>query len=212
MVMVLLWGMVPTVLPAQYNLEEIGIELGPGFVFLQNTAQAAVGPGGNANVFFSHYACGKGYGFHLSAGGAALFPATANGAHLIDLPAAQQTHFQFLALDIAALGKLRLHEYHRPREWAIFLGPRLQVPFLTHYGGKEGAGPLKNVTTTVNRLWPGIQLSIQFRRPAGKKTSWFVHPGATYFLVPAFTSGVAGTARPFYLFLNLGFQLWDQRG
>jgi hypothetical protein len=197
---------------AQYNLEELGFELGPGFIFMQNSEENALGPGGNANVFFSHYACGKGYGFHLSGGAAALFPGTANGSALLDLPAAQRTGLSFMALDFAVLGKLRIHEYHRPREWAVYLGPRLMLPLMARYSSTDGSGALGDVANNVSRFWPGVQLSMQFRRPVGNKKSLFIHPGVTYFFMPAFDSNVAGAVKPIYFFLNLGYAFWDMRG
>ena len=196
---------------AQYNLEEFGLALGPGLAVLQNTATKAIGPAGNVNAFFSHYACGKGYGFHVNAGFAAMFPIAGEGEKLLGNGILGQTTLQFAALDVAVLGKLRIHEYHRPREWAVFLGPRLQVPFLARCSSASFSGPLKNFTNSVYRVWPGIELSVQFRRPIGKKKSMFIHPGAAYFFLPAFNS-FSGNARPLYLFLNLGYALWDQRG
>jgi hypothetical protein len=197
---------------AQYNLEEMGFEVGPGFTMLQNASQSATGFGGNANVFYSHYACGKGYGFHITAGGTGLFPSTAHGENLLDLSRASKASFQFAGLDLGIMGKLRIHEYHRPREWAVFLGPKLLVPFLTSTVSDGDAAPLKDHVHSVNHFWTGAQLSVQFRRPITKKKSLFVHPGIEYYFLPAFTSDVAGGARPIYLFLNIGYAFWDQRG
>lgn len=197
---------------AQYNLEELGMEVGPGFAMLQNTSTNALGPGGNVNVFFSHYACGKGYGFHITAGATALFPSTQEGQLLIDEPAAGSTRLQFAGLDVGFMGKLRIHEYHRPREWAVFLGPKLLVPVMARAASDAGSGPLDDQVRTVNHFWTGAQLSVQFRRPISKKKSWFIHPGVEYYFLPAFSSSVAGDAKPLYIFLNFGFAFWDQRG
>jgi hypothetical protein len=192
----------------QYNLEEMGFEAGPGFTLLQNRSQNASGAGGNANVFYSHYACGKGYGFHVTAGATGLFPSTPHGENLIDLTRASKASFQFAGIDLGFLGKLRIHEYHRPSEWAVFLGPKLLIPLLT----RTDADPLKDNVQSVSPLWTGAQLSVQFRRPVSKKKSWFIRPGVEYFFLPAFNSRVAGDARPLYFFLNFGYAFWDQRG
>lgn len=202
----------PAMAWSQYALEELGVEMGPGITLFQNSSENALGLGANANAFYSHYACGKAYGFHLTAGAAAFFPSTGNGERLIDEPIAGTTNLQFVNLDFGVLGKIRLHEYHRPHEWAVFLGPKLQVPLVAHASTDGGTGSLDQSVRTVNRIWPGVQLSMQFRRPASKKKSWFIHPGVEYYFLPAFSSTVAGDVKPLYFFLNFGFAFWDLRG
>ncbi|MEY3441787.1 MAG: hypothetical protein RLZZ519_68 [Bacteroidota bacterium] len=202
----------PCQISAQYNLEEFGVELGPGLSLLMDGPNQAVGPAFNANAFFSHYACGKGYGFHLNAGATGMFPSTADGSQITYQISTSPMRFSIVSLDVAALGKLRIHEYHRPREWAVFFGPRLQVPLLARYSNELGNGPLSGMTEKVSRILPGIELSMQFRRPVGKKKSWFIHPGAAYFFLPAFKALPTAAPKPLYFFLNFGYALWDQRG
>jgi hypothetical protein len=202
----------PCLLAAQYNLEEFGVEAGPGLSMLMSGTGNAIGPAANANAFFSHYACGKGYGFHINAGATAMFPLTANGSTMTDQLSTSKMQFSFVSLDVAVLGKLRIHEYHRPREWAVFLGPRLQVPLLARYSNEVGQGSLASTTASVSRILPGIELSMQFRQPIGKKKSWFIHPGAAYFFPRAFNAHINPGPKPLYFFLNFGYALWDQRG
>ena len=197
---------------SQYNLEEMGVEAGPGVALLHNASQNATGLGANANVFYSHYACGKGYGFHITAGATGTFPSTTKGELLLDPPAIGKTGLQFVALDFGVLGKLRIHEYHRPKEWAVFLGPKLQVPLMARYNSTTSSGSLGDVTNSINHFLPGAQLSVQIRQPVNKKTSWFIHPGVEYYFLPSFRSAVAGESRLLYVFLNFGFAFWDQRG
>jgi hypothetical protein len=209
--LVLLLGL-PAIAVAQYNLEEMGVEAGPGLAVFQNTSQSALGPAFSANAFYSHYACGKGYGFHITAGASGLFPSITQGQLLLDPPASGQTSLQFANLDFGFMGKLRIHEYHRPKEWAVFLGPKLQVPLITRYASAGSAGGLKDVTSAINHLWAGAQLSVQFRQPITKKKSWFIHPGVEYYFLPSYRSATAGDSRLLYVFLNFGFAFWDQRG
>lgn len=197
---------------AQYSMEEFGMELGPGLSLLLSPDGRAMGPGGNVNAFFSHYACGKRYGFHLQLGMTGMFANSEFGHEILDPPAFGRTGIQFAGLDAAVLGKIRLHEYHRPREWAVFFGPRVMAPLITRYSSNNSSGSLSDVTSTLSRVWPGLELSVQFRNPIGKKKSWFVHPGAAYFFLPAFTSNVGGSSSPLYFFLNFGYAFWDQRG
>lgn len=197
---------------AQYSMEEVGMEVGPGLTLLLSPDQLALGPSGNVNAFFSHYACGKRYGFHFQLGMTGMFANSEVGQEILDPPAFGKTGLQFAGLDAAVLGKIRLHEYHRPREWAVFFGPRVMAPLITRYSSDAGSGSLSDVTSTLSRVWPGLELSVQFRNPVGKKKSWFVHPGAAYFFLPAFTSSVGGSNSPLYLFLNFGYAFWDQRG
>jgi hypothetical protein len=197
---------------AQYAMEEMGFEAGPGLAVLSSSNGAAIGPGGNALVFYSHYACGKAYGFHFTAGANALFPATSKGADIVDLGFPSKANFRFGNLSFAALGKIRLHEYHRPKEWAVFLGPKLQVPLLAQVASTQESGPLSQKAQSVNHFWTGVELSMQFRRPIGKKKSLFVHPGIEYYFLPAFNSTAAGAVKPLYVFLNFGYAFWDLRG
>jgi hypothetical protein len=210
LILIVLW--IPISLIAQYNLEEFGIEGGPAFTLLKDGSNQALGPAANLNAFFSHYACGKGYGFHLNAGITGSFPTTSDGSSMTNLVSAGRTQFEMIGLDMAILGKLRIHEYHRPREWAVFAGPRLQIPLLMHYSTTDASGSMQSITEKVSRIWPGVELSVQFRRPASKKKSWFIHPGAAYFFTPLFSTPLTVGPKPLYLFLNFGYALWDQRG
>lgn len=197
---------------AQYNLEEFGMEAGPGLTILLSPDQLALGPGGQVNAFFSHYACGKRYGFHLQVGMTGLFPRNEIGQELLDPPVTGQIGMQFAGVDAGVLGKIRLHEYHRPREWAVFFGPRVMAPLIARYSSPAGSGALKDVTTSMSPILGGVELSVQFRNPIGKKKSWFLHPGGVFYFVPVFNSTTGGPNLPLYLFLNFGYAFWDQRG
>lgn len=200
--------LLPLIAQGQYSMHEAGFELGPGFALLKGSGATALGPAGNVNAFFSHYACGKAYGFHITAGATALFPGTADGSALVDDPSSSRLGLQFAGLDLGLLGKIRTHEKHWPREWAVFLGPKIYLPFLAHTSN----GPLRDDVDAVGRFLPGLQVSVQFRRPAGRKKSWFIHPGAEYYFLPAFQSDAAGLVSPLYLFLNFGYAFWSQKG
>ena len=209
-ILLVLW--LPMQTAAQYNLEEFGVELGPGISLLVSESNKAIGPAFNANAFFSHYACGKGYGFHVNAGVTGQFPSTADGSRMTHEISSSPLQFSMVSLDVAVLGKLRIHEYHRPREWAVFLGPRLQAPLLARISNEFGSGALSGSVAKVGRILPGIELSMQFRRPIGKKKSWFIHPGAAYFFLPAYEAQPMASPKPLFFFLNFGYALWDQRG
>ena len=195
---------------AQYSMNEMGLSAGLGWAMLPNSADLAMGPSVSGEYFFSHYACGKAYGFHFTGGINAAFPMNGKNGNWIDQPFATKSSLQIIALDGGAYGKIRLHEYHRPHEWAVLFGPKIMVPMVTKYTTDLENGTLGR-TVSVNRFLPGLHLSLQFRKPI-KKQSWFIEPGAEFFLAPLFQSTLGGNASFSQVFLKFSYAFWDQRG
>jgi hypothetical protein len=202
----------PMIGHSQYSMEEMGIEGGGGWAIFPNSAKSLAGPAFNANYFFSHYACGKAYGLHFTGGFAGFLPSAADATNILDDATAGKASLRFAGFELGAMGKIRIHEYHRPKEWAVFLGPKLQIPLMAAYSSENGNGGLRDKVSSVGAFWPGVHLSVQFRQPASKKKSWFIRTGAEYYLTPAFQSVGAGSVQPLYLFLNFGYAFWDKRG
>lgn len=186
--------------------------IGSRLVPVDGWPQPGCGAGVQCQRLFFALCLRQGVWLSLNAGATGMFPSTADGSQITYQISTSPMRFSIVSLDVAALGKLRIHEYHRPREWAVFFGPRLQVPLLARYSNELGNGPLSGMTEKVSRILPGIELSMQFRRPVGKKKSWFIHPGAAYFFLPAFKALPTAAPKPLYFFLNFGYALWDQRG
>ena len=197
---------------AQYTLDEIGVNLGGGYALYDNSAGSLGGPAFNANAFYGHYFCGKAYGIHATAGLNGYLPSTSDGTPFLSDPAAGQSSLMFLAADFGFYFKAKLRDYHRPREVALLIGPKANLPFLTRFNSENGDGALRFRAENVSALTAGIHVSLQFRRPAPEKKSWFIQPGAEYYVLPAFRSIVAGDVTHFYFFLNFGYAFWDKRG
>lgn len=209
MLWVLLLACLPFGLEAQYSMNEMGIGGGAGFSMMPNTQEFIPGAHIRGEYFFSHYACGKAYGFHVQGGMLFTSASGTNGAWL-GLPLSSSGDLSLLALDAGLFGKIRLHDYHRPKEWAVFVGPKLQAPLMGRYLADGNRGKLSQIAS-VNRILPGMHLSLQVRRPAGKK-SYFIEPGLEYYLLPSFKTNLGGPVQQMHIFLKFGYAFWDQRG
>ncbi len=211
---VFIWMLIACCLPiggfAQYSMQEMGVSVGAGVGLFPNTQKVALGPAVSAEYFFSHYACGKAYGLHFTGGVNAAFPMDGNSGEWID-QLGTKSSLQVIGVDFGAYGKIRLHEYHRPKEWAVFLGPKIMVPLVAKYSTDLGSGSLSSTSLSVNRILPGIHLSMQFRR-AIKKQSWFLEPGVEYYFNPLFQSWGGGNVTQAQVFLKFSYAFWDQRG
>ncbi|MEM7040618.1 MAG: hypothetical protein AAF570_26885 [Bacteroidota bacterium] len=71
---------------------------------------------------------------------------------------------------------------------------------------------MRDQVSSVSAFTAGAHVSLQFRRPAPEKKSWFIQPGVEYYFLPAFRSFQNGDVSPFYFFLNFGYAFWDKRG
>ena len=180
---------------AQYTLDEIGINAGGGFVHM-NTPLSDIGAGANVNAFYGHYFCGKRYGIHTQAG-LNYFSAGDSGFRRSQVQVEGGFFF-----------KVKRRDYHRPKEWALIIGPKVQVPVLrTANYDQPGGTPEPDWTPVI----PVGHISLQFRRPAPEKKSWFIQPGFEYGLLPDYTSGGLDISRS-YIFLHLGYAFFDKRG
>lgn len=195
----------------QYSMQEMGLSAGLGLGIFPNSHQTTVGPAVGAEYFFSHYACGKAYGLHFTGGINSTFPMNANDGIWIDQPLANKSSLQIIALEAGAYAKIRLHDYHRPKEWAVFFGPKIQLPIVAQYQTNLSSGSLASTSSSVNRIMPGLHLSLQFRRPV-KKQSWFLEPGFEYYLPSLFQTLGGGNVHQSQIFLKFSYAFWDQRG
>lgn len=198
-------------LQAQYTLNELGVSGGGGLALFSNEVGPALGPGFNANAFFSHYLCGKAYGFHLQAGAAGFLPSHSTANELIAGLPAERLSMTLMNLELGAFAMVRPRDFHRPRETALFIGPKVLVPFMSRYTAGEESGALRDIAK-VSPVQVGAHLSLQIRRPAPEKKSWFIEPGVDYYFIQTINANPAGDLRNLYIFLNFGFAFWDQRG
>ncbi len=188
---------------SQYTLDEIGVNVGGGLAILSSTGGNQMGPGANINAFYGHYFCGKRYGIH-----------TQGGFNFINTRTETERTRQ-LQFEGGFFFKVKRRDYHRPKEWAIIVGPKFQIPIATSTRYFFGSiQPVKDWTPVV----PVAHVSLQFRRPAPEKKSWFIQPGFEYGLLPdyqlpdlQFPAGADVVSRT-YFFLHFGYAFFDKRG
>jgi hypothetical protein len=209
-----LWMLLTACLPflakAQYSMHEMGVGAGLGFTAMPSQEEFVPGGHVSGEYFFSHYACGKAFGFHVQGGFNFSSVSGSNGAWL-GLPLSSSGDLSILSLDAGFFGKIRLHEYHRPKEGALLLGPKLQSPLMARYSADGNKGNLGQIGN-MNRIIPGLHLSLQLRRPASKKKSYFIEPGVEYYLLPVFKTSLGGPVQQMHFFIKFGYAFWDQRG
>ncbi len=183
-------------LQAQYTLDEIGFNAGPGVALYNFEGDREQGVGVNANVFYSHYFCGKSYGIHTQGGFNYINSGTAG---------VRRSQFQF---EGGFFFKLKRHDYHRSKEWAVLIGPKFQIPTITSVVSKVGnVEPPTQWTSVV----PVAHISFQFRRPAPEKKAWFIQPGVEYGILPDYKLNQREYRRT-YIFLHFGYAFFDKRG
>ena len=113
-------------------------------------------------------------------------------------------------LSIGLFFKVRPHDYHRRKEWALLVGPKVYVPIRSGFSSSLGRTSLVDQVEAINPFQVVLHTSVQVRRPFGKK-SWFIHPGLEVALLPIF-SGLQSDVGLFHLFLNVGYAFWEKRG
>lgn len=195
----------------QYTLDEIGLGLGGGLALQTNSEASLGGVGSNLNAYYSHWACGKGYGFHVTAGGFLNFNGAAN-AELTANSDSVNPAILSAGPSVGGMFKLRGHSYHRDKETAFFIGGNFRFPLGNTYNSDTESGPLKDFAEQVGGFVPGIHASVAFRRPFGDEGHFYIRPGVEYYLLPSFKSAQNGAYSNLYLFLNLEVTLWDQKG
>lgn len=199
----------------QYTLDEIGFNLGGGYGSYLNNVTPLHGPAARLSGFYSHYFCGKAFGIQAQAGVQGLFPSSSQGPLLFPVtPEGSNLSLRRIQAELGFFFKLRPHDYHRRKEWALIVGPVLPLPISTTF---TFDGP----TSTRSGNWdllepikaapfPLVHLSFQLRRPLDKK-SWFIQPGVEF--SPAVVFETAATSfRSFNAFITFGYAFWEKRG
>ena len=181
-------------------------------MMLRSGDHIAIGPLANASIDFTHYPCGKAWAIQGSIGIVGAKASFQEGEALSGLLGTDRMSISMLAAELGATLKLRLHDYHRPREFAFVIGPKLWVPALLRQNSGLGAGPLKDAGLDPQPLLVGGHIGLQFRRPAPDKKAWFIEPGLLWMPMPLFNTHEGHAVAPLSIYLNFGFAFWDQRG
>lgn len=197
-------------LQAQYHLAELGagIQAGPTLSALESAD--GIGTLARATIFYTHFICGKPYGYQLEAG-----PSYLSQRHT--LAPGQGITTNRAGGHLAALFKLRRKNYHRPREAYLLAGPRLE---LLGGGDEKAAYLVANQPEQATLEQPGLQLaaslSAWYRLPMSKHNSWLLGLGADYALLgtdryrPTATASRTG-APLLRLWMGVGLTLWNNR-
>lgn len=191
-------------LQAQYTLDEVGVNAGIGGAFIPGISQTYGGPLVKANIHYGHFFCGKAFGIR------------AEGGFNYAMPSDDLFRFQIIQFEGGFFFKLKRRDYHRPKEWAVIVGPKVHVPLFGHYSTLRGepkeSGPLSDLNVAMRIIQPMAHLSVQIRRPVGDKKSLFIQPGVEYGIQSEFTGLSIGSFNRWNIFLNIGYAFFDKRG
>jgi hypothetical protein len=215
---------VPVITCAQYHLNELGLKAGGGinafYPFASSQGETSENvyqpvPGFDVTGYYSHYVCGKNYGYHIELGFRHLrmneerqtsTPITggANGLY----------KWRAQMLTAGFYYKWRKEKFHQPKEFCIMVGPKVNVPLAHQLKMEDGnyeAITSSNEPFSLSPVMPGGSLQFWWRRPIDNKYAWsyFICPGIDGFGMP-FVDPENGTA-PYnvYIYLNVGLTLWN---
>lgn len=211
------------VLPAraQYHLTEVGARLGGGVNFAYGTdALQPIQYGANLAGFYSHWVCGANWGYHVEAGFrlASFTESETGGVTLYQAgPSSFLTDYRFWLFELGGYFKIRKNNYHRDKEWALLIGPKLGF-VLAGQARPESTGTWEAFESDTYRevlsVQPGIHLSVQWRLPRGNRYSFFIWPGVEWY--PGANASTRNTnpaqnLRYLYGFISVGTTLWNSR-
>ena len=194
---------------SQYDLSEVGIMGGGGFVPSLGDQYLASGPGLNVKGFFGHWHCGKNHGLQGDIG-ARYFQATAQPGFRAT-PNGQDTDhlMHFTAVDAGFYFKVRFHEYHRPKELSFLAGPKINVLVDASTSTDNGRQRIQSLAATPRTFSAGIHLSAWYKVKL-KAQFLYLQPGLEYYPMPYMESS-AGPVSNMYLFFNAGATLWNTK-
>ncbi|MDX2062265.1 MAG: hypothetical protein SFY70_04335 [Bacteroidia bacterium] len=201
-------------LVAQYHLDEAGPQLVAGVALPIASETVKLGPSAGIGGFYTHYRCGKRDGYWIEANARYLqtqdqAPDSATLATPVPptLPAEANT-YRFIQGEVGVYYKIRKDNYHRPREFALLVGPKLTYNLAVR--NQEGAFETDSYRE-VRGSYLGLHLSVFYRLPAGTRYSFLISAGGDYQLAEV----VSTTATPRYryanLYLRFGYTLWNSR-
>lgn len=206
------WGFWAAVAYGQYHLTEIGGSGGIGINVSTNNSKIHNGVAWNTQGFVSHYVCGKSFGYH----GALGYRGFVNTEEVYQLPSIVgpktygNTKFAFHYVDAGFYFKVRRHNYHRPKEACLLIGPQLNV-LLAATANRQ---PYK--TDDWRRVLPvalGIHISTPIRIPFILGTKAQLEPAIEYYFTDNAKniSDRPAALRTLNLTINLKIHLWDNR-
>ncbi len=188
--------LVPAQVLGQYHLSEFGAQLGAGLAVplgaeyapsADGNATADPGFGQHVGGYFSHWVCGKTYGYQFSLGyrGQSSVSAGSPGGFTNGQSFGTTAYYGFVTA--GAYFKWRPKKFHREKEWNLLLGPKLNVLVVDSEDRSSIVfGPLE---PDYNRIQPALHGSVWFRFPWSNRRSWFIAPGVDYLPLSIGTTG-----------------------
>ncbi len=199
---------------AQFHLDEIGMQIGGGTNLASGAKQLKPSYAYDINAFYSHYRCGKRDGYHFEFGARGFrLNENAISPALIAPISILKRNYHFMFLDLGAFFKIRPKDYHRNKETALLIGPKLNVR-LTSFDYTDSLGLQRFNKDEYRKLPvfnPGFSLSLWIRRPYAAKKSYFIRPGVEYYFGKTVKTESGLSFNSFNLFLNFGFIFWDNK-
>lgn len=222
-------------LAGQYHLSEFGLRVGVG-PHVPIPSQGAVSPdaqldtitdaqllphaGFNLDLYWSHWICGKRFGYYLEAGWRQAYTA---GRFASDSTGEVTGRYSLGYGEIGAYFKFRKNDYHLDREWAVLVGPKLNVRATRRAqlaGDFPAAGENRSFPDEAvdpdeqaTLFLPGVYLGMWFRFPMGKKSRrhWFIAPGLDYYFLPNATTAVQQRWTGLYPHVSAAMTFWNNR-
>lgn len=183
---------------AQYTLNEVGAQVGTGLV---TATTDWVGPSFHAEGFWAHYFCGKAYGIQANGGLNAdkLYLSNADGGFI----GGQRPVVNLLQATAGAYFRIRPADFHRSKEWAFLVGPRIELPLVSRVNSAVGSQPLSDVAPVFLRVHGAFQI----RRPMGDHSIFFT-PAVSW----SIASDIAPQYQRFHFQFSIAYTFWDARG
>jgi hypothetical protein len=201
---------------AQYELHEVGIAPGLGVNLpLGNSRTLPLGTVG-LQAFYSHFVCGKAYGYHATLGVRLdnyLEAATDEVGRSLRFEApTPQGSLHFLWLEPGVYFKVRGHKQHKQSEISFLIGLKAQVRMVAFSTGQPEPGLLNNNDWRTVAIASAVpHFSAWIRRPISRKRALFLNPGVEGQVYPSIQTGGRPSLYGLYFFLNAGILLWENR-
>lgn len=192
----------------QYHLSEVGLSLGGGATVPFGFENAGLSYGLNGGGFFSHWVCGKRYGYHGVLGVRNFHASGRDGLEIPPETIVGRSSFSFNYLDLGFFFKVRRHEYHRWYEAALLVGPKIDVLMTGRHSSGNLAGR-KSDNIKLLPVAPGIHASLWIKRKFFAQ-ALYIQPGVEYYplnIVSTPDNAMSGL----YAFLNIGFTFWNTK-
>lgn len=205
----------PFIGKAQYHFGELGVSAGPainiptGAPGLSTRYGTAVG-----KIWYSHWVCGKRYGYMLFLGGRGNGANAASGFILAPDTINGAGRLSFNWLEVGGSAKIRKNEYHRPNEISFIGGGKVAVNMLSLVRDEGTSNRISEEDgVSVADFNVAIHLSAMYKHKIGQQ-SIYLEPGIETYLLPDLDlqgTPQTGQMRSVFLYLQFGYTFWNSK-